>query len=251
MALLHTTDFNDGFIAGYHRISGYVFGEAIDVITVTVDSYFNRQAREKPGSEFRSRLYDVYTGNLDPVSNSVTVHAYEALMANADFEDSISDDDNAVLEPGDVPAVTSGLYRWDEGVYDWILLVQPTPIEEIRERAYLLVDGAAGQARLRYISSAPGQAETYLRKETQARTWKASSYAGPAPSFIAAEATVLGLNPVDVAESVIAQADLWEGGKGPEIEATRIGGKAEIASAGTEAAVNAALADTIAALDAL
>lgn len=251
MALIKETDFNDGFIATYHRISGYVFGEATDVITVTVESFLDREAREKPNSEYRTRLYDVYFGNMDPVMSSITAHAYEALMAHEDFEDAISDDDNTVLEPGDVPAAVSGLYRWDETAYDWILLVQPTPIEDVRERAYLLVDGAAGQARLRYISSSPGQAETYLRKETQARTWKAGGYVGSPPSFIAAEATVLGEDPIDVAEDVIAQADTWENGKGPEIEATRIGGKAEIRDATTEAGIEVALAATITALDAI
>lgn len=251
MALIKSTDFNDGFIATYHRISGYVFGEATDVFTVTVESFADRAARERPESEHRTRSYDVSTSNWDPVSMSITAHAYEALMANTAFDGATSDDDNASYVAGSIPAVPSGLYRWDAVEMDWVLLVQPTPLAEIRERAYLLVDGSAGQARLRYISSSPGQAETYLRKETQARAWKAGGYVGPAPSFIAAEATVLGEDPIDVAEDVIAQADVWENGKGPEIEATRIGGKAQIRDATDEAGIETALAATIAALDAL
>lgn len=251
MALIIETDFGNGFVANYHRISGYVFDVAVNVFTVTVESHANAAARANPSAQHETRKYDVYTGNWDPVQVSITVHAYQSLLAHADFAGATDDDDNTSYTPSSIPAVESGLYYWDNTTNDWELIVQPTPLEDVRQRAYLLVDGVAGQARLRYISSAPGQAETYLRKETQARTWQAGGYVGSPPSFVAAEAAALGEDPIDVAEGIIAQADLWENGKGPEIEATRIAGKAVIRDAVDEAAIETALADTIAALDAL
>ena len=244
MALLKSITFDGGFIAGYHRISGILVGAPGEASTITVESFVSRQAREHPGSEYRRREYDAIISGTNPVTDG-----YNALVAHDDFAGASSDDDNFVATPAAIPAVRGGLYRWDGAA--WVLLIQPTPIAQLRERAYLLVDGAAGQARLRYITSVPGQAETYTRKETQARTWAAAGFTGPAPSFIAAEATALGVTPQSVAENVIALADSWENGKGPEIEAARIGGKAAITAATDAAGVEVAMQAAIAALDSL
>lgn len=83
------------------------------------------------------------------------------------------------------------------------------------------IDTEAGRARLRYITSVPGQAETYQRKEQQARAWAETGFTGPAPSFIAAEADALGRSARAVAEEVIGLADLWADVTGPAIEACR------------------------------
>lgn len=96
------------------------------------------------------------------------------------------------------------------------------------------IDTAAGFARLKYITSVPGQAETYQVKESQARTWQAASFAGSAPSFIAAEATALGINAQTLAVQIIDTADDWIEGKGPEIEACRRKWKVAIEAAGTD-----------------
>lgn len=244
MALLKSITFDGGFVAGYHRIGVVLVGAPGEASTITVESFVSRQAREHPGSEFRRSEYDAIISGTNPVTDG-----YNALVAHADFTGAVSDDDNFVATPADIPAVRSGLYRWDGTT--WVLLIQPTPLAQLRERAYLLVDGAAGQARLRYITSVPGQAETYTRKETQARTWAAAGFTGPAPSFIAAEAAVLGVTPQSVAENVIALADSWENGKGPEIEAARIGGKAAITAATDAAGIESAMQAAIDELDSL
>lgn len=96
------------------------------------------------------------------------------------------------------------------------------------------IDTAAGNARLKYITSVPGQSETYQRKEEQARAWQAASFAGDAPSFIAAEATALAIDAQVLTLQIIALADYWGNVKGPQIEAARRKAKVAIESAGTD-----------------
>lgn len=138
-------------------------------------------------------------------------------------------------------------HSWSEVERRWL----PLPIAEIRDRAFTQIDEVAGRVRLRYITSVPGQAETYTRKEAQARAWVAVGFSGPAPSFIAAEAVALGVPPQQVAEEVISLADFWEQAKGPQIEATRIAGKATVRAAATESEIRAATDSAIQALEAL
>lgn len=106
--------------------------------------------------------------------------------------------------------------------------------------ALSVIDEEAGRARLRYITSVPGQAETYTRKEQQAREWSASGFVGDAPPFIAAEAEALGRTHQSVAEEVIALADQWANVTGPVIEACRRKWKVAIEAATTIEGVTAA-----------
>lgn len=105
------------------------------------------------------------------------------------------------------------------------------------------IDTAAGNARLKYITSVPGQSETYQRKEEQARAWQATSFAGDAPSFIAAEATALAIDAQVLTLQIIALADYWGNVKGPQIEAARRKAKVAIESAGTDDAAIIAARD--------
>lgn len=242
MALIKTIDFGDGFVAEYHRIGAVTVGGPNEASTVTVESFTSFEDRARPGSALRRRDYDVIVPADDPVPS-----AYRSLAAHPDFEDATSD--IGEVEPAAIAAVRAGLFRWDGAA--WQPLQPPKPLEEVRLAAYLRVDGEAGQARLRYITSVPGQAETYTRKEAQARAWQASGFAGAAPSFIAAEAAALGVPAQQVAEEVIGLADFWEQAKGPEIEAARIAGKAAVRAATSEASILAAADAAVQALEAL
>lgn len=117
-----------------------------------------------------------------------------------------------------LPPAPSEFHRFNYVSKQW---EDPRGIDEIKLRGLGLVDEFAGTARLRYITSVPGQAETYQKKELQAREWAASSFAGDAPSFIAAEASALGQDPQALASEVIGLADYWSNVKGPAIEAAR------------------------------
>lgn len=113
------------------------------------------------------------------------------------------------------------------------------------------IDQLAGKARLRYITSVPGQAETYQKKEEQARTWAASNFSGEPPSFIAAEASALGRDPVAVAQEIIGLANYWMNFKGPEIEACRRKWKVAVESATSVIQVDNLIIQAIAELDSL
>ena len=113
------------------------------------------------------------------------------------------------------------------------------------------VDQLAGKARLRYITSVPGQAETYQKKEEQARTWAATGFVGDAPSFISAEATALGRTPQSVATEIIGLADYWANSKGPQIEACRRKWKVAVESATSVIQVDNLIIQAIAELDSL
>lgn len=109
-------------------------------------------------------------------------------------------------------------HQWDDENLIW---VDPVTLSDRKSAALACIDEFAGTARLRYITSVPGQAETYQKKELQAREWAASAFAGDAPSFIAAEASALGKDPQALASEVISLADYWSNVKGPAIEAAR------------------------------
>lgn len=145
-----------------------------------------------------------------------------------------------------VPESPGPWHRWDWGVKQWLPQL-PEAILDALDR----VDTAAGRARLSYITDVPGQQATYARKEQQARDWLAAGFAGPAPSFIAAEASALGVQPQLLAQQVLELAEFWAEVKGPEIEAARIKWKAAVRSATTLEAVQAAIDAALAELEAL
>lgn len=134
------------------------------------------------------------------------------------------------------PARPSDDHTWDKAAREWVYRseVKKARLAKLSFDALEQIDQAAGTVRLRYITSVPGQAETYQRKEQQAREWKAAGYAGTPPVFVAAEAAALGQDPVDVADYIIETADQWGNFKGPQIEATRRKWKVAIEQAGTD-----------------
>lgn len=152
------------------------------------------------------------------------------------------------------PAQPSLDHVWDVTSKTWAFdaAMKEARLVAMSFNALAEVDQAAGTARLRYITSVPGQAETYQRKEQQAREWKAAGFTGTPPVFVAAEAQALGQDPVDVANYIIDTADQWGNFNGPQIEATRRKWKVAIDLAGTdEAAIVAARDAGIAELMAL
>ena len=144
---------------------------------------------------------------------------------------------------------------WSIALKDWVDVRSPEllaqHLSEALASAQEQVDVAAGGARLRYITSVPGQAETYAKKEQQARAWAAESFAGEAPSFIAAEAQALNVSAQSVALEVIGLADYWSNIKGPQIEATRRKWKVAIDSASDPSLIQGLVDAARAELDAL
>lgn len=99
------------------------------------------------------------------------------------------------------------------------------------------IDQEAGQFRGRFLTVAPGQEMTYLRKEEEARALLAGD-AG-AYAFLDAEARATGRTVEQVAGLVVAQADFWLP-LGAAIEGLRMGAKMAVTAATTRADKEAA-----------
>ena len=129
-----------------------------------------------------------------------------------------------------------------------------------RMKAKRLVDVAAGQARLRYITEVPGQQAVYLTKLAEASQYLAAhaldAQATPGP-YLTAEAEATGSTALAVAQMVAYIAAAWNEQIGPAIESARLGGKAAVdAATGQDEAeildaIESALAAAVAALNAL
>lgn len=139
----------------------------------------------------------------------------------------------------------SPAHVWSWALKEWLYdsALQNANTSRLLVDSLAAIDTAAGNARLKYITSVPGQSETYQRKEEQARAWQAASFAGDAPSFIAAEATALAIDAQGLTLQIIALADYWGNVKGPQIEAARRKAKVAIEAAGTDDAAIIAARD--------
>jgi hypothetical protein len=127
-----------------------------------------------------------------------------------------------------------------------------------RQAAHAAIDAAAGAARGRYVTIAPGQEMTYLLKAQQAAAYKAASY--PAASiaqypFVEAKAraTVASPGATDyqaAADLILATQAAWFA-VGAAIEREREKGKVAVGAANDEAGITAARDAAVAALKAL
>lgn len=145
------------------------------------------------------------------------------------------------------PPPTRGQWKWLGG--EW---VRQMPLEQRRAAALDQIDRAAGAARVRYITSVPGQEAVYLRKMQQAKEYLAAYAEDPmaaVPPYIEAEAAALRISGYELAQQVLTVASLWDDVLSPAIEAQRIGGKRAVEVAVDAAAIQAALAAAVGFLD--
>lgn len=142
-------------------------------------------------------------------------------------------------------------------------LSDPTPIAEIKAVAKERIDAAAGRARARYATWQPFQAEAYERKAKEADDFIALPAPRPVDAAVGSflESRLLAMrvsNPAatatDAANNIRAQRDAWADGANAILkrsERSREIGKAKADAAADKAAVDAALNQAIAELDAL
>lgn len=125
--------------------------------------------------------------------------------------------------------------------------------------AYSAIDAQAGATRAKYITTVPGQAETYLSKAADAAAYKAAGYPFANIStypWVQAEAVAInGATPTAAqvkaaADGILAAQAAWIT-LGAQIEQARRAGSVAVAAAKTVAAVTAAQAAAITALAAL
>lgn len=91
------------------------------------------------------------------------------------------------------------------------------------------IDGEAGAFRSRFITDAPGQAQTYERKEREARDWVEGTSDPNDFPFMSAEATVTGKTIAQVRDSILAQVNALVP-LAAQIEAHRIKAKQDVSS---------------------
>ena len=108
----------------------------------------------------------------------------------------------------------------------------PGGLSVARTQAKTAIDAAAGEARQRHITIAPGQAETYMAKAAQAEAYLA---AGSPPdmtgwAWIQADADAFGISVTTAATSILANRDAWTQ-LGAHIEEVRLKAKREVDAA--------------------
>lgn len=139
---------------------------------------------------------------------------------------------------------------WVEGLPP---VVGPT-LAALRLAAEQRIDAAAGQARLRYLTDAPGQDATYTTKYAEALAYIAAGYPADLSGYpyIAAEATPNSpLTPTQAATRIAVLGGYWRDVKGPQIEGARICGKDALAACGSAAEIDTHANSVITAMEAL
>lgn len=82
----------------------------------------------------------------------------------------------------------------------------PADLAIIKDYYRALVDMGAGRFRMQFITDVPGQAQTYERKEAEARAWTEGADSAAFP-FITAEATLRGVPVETVRDEVMAKVN--------------------------------------------
>jgi len=133
-------------------------------------------------------------------------------------------------------------WLWSFDAERWVKVIV---LADVVADAYGEIDAAAGAARSRYITVAPGQEAVYLRKAEQARAFAAAGFTGTAPPYIAAEAEARGMTAEDLANEVLGVAQQWDDVLSPRIEAIRMSSKRSIEAAATVEAAQALCATAV------
>lgn len=135
-------------------------------------------------------------------------------------------------------------------------VVTAAELADVRAEALAAIDAHAGVVRSRYLTLIPGQEMTYQRKTEQARAYLALDAAARAAAghadfpLLLPEAAAVGADPAPLAALIIAREDAWLQ-IGGQIEAARVGGKADVSSRRLVHTIADARAAAIAALNAL
>jgi hypothetical protein len=114
------------------------------------------------------------------------------------------------------------------------------------------IDQAAGEARGRHQTLAPGQEMIYSTKLAQAQAYIAAQAAdagAAVPAYVAAEVEAMGGTALAAAQCIVAAAEAFHTGAGPQIERARRAGKLAVQQAATADAVQLALAAALQALN--
>lgn len=87
--------------------------------------------------------------------------------------------------------------------------ITPLDFETFKIELIGRINAAAGRARLKFITDAPGQAETYLKKAEQAKEFLAKGGVKGDYLFLDAEIAAIGGTLTEAANFVLEQHDGW------------------------------------------
>lgn len=150
------------------------------------------------------------------------------------------------------PQKPTSRHEWDWKMLTWVL--PSSAAAAARANGAQQIDAAAGKARQRYITTAPGQGETYTAKYQEALAYIAAGYPSDTSAypFIAGESQPnSGMTPTQAATRIATIGGYWREVIGPAIEAARINGKDALDSLTDPAAIDAHVAAVVANLDAI
>lgn len=87
------------------------------------------------------------------------------------------------------------------------------PLPQLQKEHVDLVNKAAGETRVKFVTDVPFQEAAYQMKEADVRRYKADGYPVDLATypFVASEANATGLTPQQAADAIILQADQWMG----------------------------------------
>lgn len=170
-------------------------------------------------------------------------------------------DGYVVVQPSTRPSYDQTTHTIAEGtpvldgavwVQTWTLSPRPTEeaatlLAQLKVDAANAIDNAAGEARAKYITIAPGQEGTYLMKAQRAREFVAAEYQGPVPILIQSEVDATGTTAQQACADILAQEVAWEY-KAGQIETARRVGKERVKVATTSAEINDHRDDALSAL---
>ena len=143
------------------------------------------------------------------------------------------------------------VWSWDASAWRWVS--SPT-VSAARAAAVVQIDEAAGRARARYITTAPGQDATYTAKYAEAVAYRVAGYPDDLAGwpYVAGESAPRADRTArEAADRIIRLGQLWGEVIGPQIEATRVNGKDRLAALGDAGAIAEFAAQVVAALDAV
>lgn len=110
--------------------------------------------------------------------------------------------------------------------------VEGRSLKEISDYGIIEIDKAAGVARTRYITDAPGQTGAYIQKGMEADGLITGTMTEQACPHVMADAEIYNISPLEAATQIAAIKHAWVA-KSAEIEKLRLGGKAHMMAAAT------------------
>lgn len=123
-----------------------------------------------------------------------------------------------------------------------------------RREARQDIDTAAAEARMRYLTRLPGQDMVYAAKLAQAQAYitaHAADSAAAVPPYVAADVAVAGGTALAAAQAIVAAAEAFHTGAGPQIEQARRAGKLAVQAATTAEGIADAKASALQALQSI